>query len=87
MSALSLAPRQLPSLSPAAVPLVSALVMSLLVTAAVSALLTAVNTGLDAGYPARWLRNFAIGWLAAFPLVHFAGPRVRAMLVRASAGR
>lgn len=45
--------------------------------AIMSLAMTIVNTGVDAHLVARWLRNFLIAWLIAFPSALLVVPPIR----------
>jgi len=62
-----------------------AAVMSFLMALLMSGTIAAVNRGIDAGYPAAWLRSFAIVWPVALSLVLLLAPRVRALVARMAA--
>ncbi len=61
-------------------PVLFALLMSISLSGLMSFVITAINTGLDGGFPARWLRSYALAWSMAFPLVTIAAPRVRSIV-------
>lgn len=53
------------------------LLLSGAMAAIMSLAMTIVNTGVDAHLIARWLRNFLLAWLIAFPTALLIVPPIR----------
>lgn len=52
-------------------------VSSLMMGVIMSGVITFINTGLDGGFPARWLKAFAIGFPIAFISMQAISPLAR----------
>ncbi|SDB57824.1 DUF2798 domain-containing protein [Belnapia rosea] len=58
-------------------PVLFPLVMTFFMAGAVSLLLTVVNLGLPPDFLLRWLANWALAWIFAFPSALLAIPMAR----------